>query len=124
VQYAIQCGRRLIEAKRAVPHGEWKIWVDTHLDFNKDTAARYMRGAKASLATHLDASYLPKLWGHESRLNGSAHVSYNSGENEWYTPPEFIASAREVLGTISLDPAIYGRFKTCAGARSSNTFPL
>jgi len=34
-----------------------------------------------------------------------AHVSHNSGENEWYTPAAFIESARAVLGTIDCDPA-------------------
>jgi len=32
-------------------------------------------------------------------------VSHYSGEIEWYTPPEYIEAARDVLGQIDLDPA-------------------
>ena len=39
------------------------------------------------------------------KLAGAGHVSQSSGENEWYTPPDYIELARKVMGCIDLDPA-------------------
>jgi ParB family chromosome partitioning protein len=43
----------------------------------------------------------------EKRFNEAtgAHVSYNSGQNEWYTPTAIIELARNVMGSIDCDPA-------------------
>ena len=41
--YAIEIGRRLVEAKDAVGHGEWGRWLKDEVGFSQSTANNYMR---------------------------------------------------------------------------------
>lgn len=46
------------------------------------------------------------------------HVSHNSGNNEWYTPPAFIQAACDAMGHIDTDPATSEIANKTVGARN------
>lgn len=64
-----------------------------------DTAPKTDAGEPKITAAHVQEVVDRKL------DKPAPHVSNNSGNNEWYTPPHIIDAAREVLGDIDCDPA-------------------
>ena len=63
----------------------------------------------------------PQQMAEIARAVTKAHVANNSGNNEWYTPPLFIALAREVMGGIDCDPASSEIANQTVGARTFHT---
>lgn len=41
--YAVEIGRRLEEAKRALPYGKWGEWLKNEVEFSQSTANNFMR---------------------------------------------------------------------------------
>lgn len=46
VGHAVRCGELLLQAKAAVPHGEWLVWLAENTQVNERTAQLYMRLAR------------------------------------------------------------------------------
>jgi len=43
VAFAVEIGRRLVEAKSLLPHGEWGKWLQEQVEFSQRTANNFMR---------------------------------------------------------------------------------
>ena len=46
LEHAAKAGALLLEAKAAVPHGQWRDWMRSNITFSEPTAQIYMRLAR------------------------------------------------------------------------------
>jgi len=89
------------------------------LGFESRQTAHLLMKAAANVkpALHLDEvealQISRQVWGHKAEGN---HRAQGTGENEWYTPAEYVAAAREVMGGIDLDPATSAVAQRAIGA--------
>ena len=67
----IEVGKRLIEAKKQVAHGEWENWLDKNVGYSKQTARRFMQCAERfgnrSMSSDLSLSQVTELQGRVPR---------------------------------------------------------
>jgi len=80
--------------------GKFAEAVETLTSVMPDLPQQVMTGQAPARKEVIEAAKEP-----ETAREHFAHVGYNSGNNEWYTPPEYIEAARAVMGDIDCDPA-------------------
>lgn len=82
--------------------GQFAQAVDTLENFLPGITARVIHGESISRQAVIEAAKEPET---AAEKLAKPHVAHNAGDNEWYTPSEYIDAARLVMGGIDVDPA-------------------
>lgn len=58
-QCIVEIGKRLLEAKEQLPHGQWEAWLEKSVEFTPRTAQRFMKIASEYDSKTTPVSFLP-----------------------------------------------------------------
>jgi len=106
---AIEIGRRLVEAKSMVPHGEWGKWLEEQVNYSQSTANNFMRLFREYGSEQIsllgDANLKNPIFSRLSYSQAVALLALPEGEREKFVQENDI----ENMSTRELQAAIKAR---------------